>query len=104
MWLLSGRCGERCWGLAVVTGGVRAAFDAPPTQGYCEGGYVWHIEKGKFGKVPLDGLTWSWIGHSPGALHKGNVTWLVLADEKATAEQRAAFAKIAEGATRAGRG
>ena len=77
--------------------GCPCSFDAPPTQGYCEGGYVWHIEKGTFGKVALDGLTWSWIGHSPGPLHKGNVTWLVLADEKATPEQRAAFAKIAEG-------
>jgi len=58
---------------------------------------VWHIEKGTFGNVPLDGLSWSWIAHSPGPLHKGNVRFLVLADEKATAAQRAAFAKIAEG-------
>ena len=77
--------------------GCPCSFDAPPTQGFCEGGYVWHIEKGKFGNVPLDGLSWSWVGHSPGPLHKGNVTWLVLADEKATPEQRAALAKIAEG-------
>ena len=62
--------------------GCPCSFDAPPTQGYCEGGYVWHIEKGTFGNVPLDGLSWSWIAHSPGPLHKGNVRFLVLADEK----------------------
>jgi hypothetical protein len=45
----------------------------------------------------LDGLSWSWIAHSPGPLHKGNVTFLVLADERATPEQRQAFAKIGEG-------
>jgi len=77
--------------------GCPCSFDAPPTQGYCEGGYVWHIEKGNFGKVSLDGLTWSWIAHSPGPLHKGNVRFLVLADERATPEQRQALATIGEG-------
>ena len=77
--------------------GCPCSFDAPPTRGFCEGAYVWHIEKGKFGNVPLDGLSWSWVAHSPGPLHQGNVTWMVLADEKATPEQRNAFAKIAEG-------
>ena len=47
--------------------------------------------------MPLAGLAWAWAGHAPGPLHEGNVTWLVLADEKATAEQRRALAKIAEG-------
>lgn len=77
--------------------GCPCSFDAPPTRGFCEGGYVWHIERGNFGDVPLEGLTWSWVGHSPGPLHKGNVTFAVLADEKATPEQRKALAKIAEG-------
>lgn len=77
--------------------GCPCSFDAPPTRGFCEGAYVWHITTGKFGDTPLDGLSWSWIAHSPGPLHQGNVTWVVLADENATPEQRQAFAKIAEG-------
>jgi hypothetical protein len=77
--------------------GCPCSFDAPPTRGFCEGGYVWQIDKGNFGEVPLTGLAWAWIGHSPGPLHEGNVTWVVLADEKATAEQRRALATIAEG-------
>lgn len=77
--------------------GCPCSFDAPPTQGFCEGAYAWHIEKGMFGNVPLDGLGWSWYAHSPGPLHKGNVTMAVLADERATPQQRMAFAKIAEG-------
>ena len=58
---------------------------------------MWHIEKGSFGEVPLAGLTWAWVGHSPGPLHEGNVTWQVLTDEKASAAQRDALAKIGEG-------
>jgi len=77
--------------------GCPCSFDARPTRGFCEGVYVWHIEKGNFGRAPLAGLAWAWVGHSPGPLHEGNVTWLVFADEKATAEQRHALAKIGEG-------
>jgi hypothetical protein len=39
----------------------------------------------------------AWLAHSPAALHKGNVTGLTLIDEKATATQRSALAKLAEG-------
>ena len=29
--------------------GCPCSFDAPPTRGFCEGGYVWHIDTGNFG-------------------------------------------------------
>jgi hypothetical protein len=29
--------------------GCPCSFNAPPTHGKCEGGYLWHIEEGKFG-------------------------------------------------------
>lgn len=77
--------------------GCPCSFDAPPTQGYCEGGYIWHIEKGNFGSVPLDGLNWTWLAHSPGPIHKGNVTRLILVDERASPEQRKALARLGEG-------
>ena len=32
--------------------GCPCSFDAPPTQGKCEGGYVWNITEGRFGEVP----------------------------------------------------
>ena len=37
------------------------------------------------------------VGHSPGPLHEGNVTALVLADEKANAGQRRALEILGEG-------
>ncbi len=77
--------------------GCPCSFDAPPTQGFCEGGYVWHIKKGKFGKVALDNLSVSWFGHAPAALHKGNVTALLIIDEKADPAQRKALTILTDG-------
>ena len=77
--------------------GCPCSFDAPPTQGFCEGTYLWHVEDGFFGDVPLAGVNWAWSGHAPGAMHLGNVTALLLIDEKADARQRQALNTIAEG-------
>jgi len=77
--------------------GCPCSFDAPPTQGFCDGGYLWHVNEGRFGSVPLDGLSFAWLGHSPGPLHKGDVTWLVVADQKASPAQRNALAALAKG-------
>ena len=77
--------------------GCPCSFDAPPTRGFCEGTYAWHIERGRFGDVSLDGLSWAWVAKSPGPLHQGNVIGTTLTDERATAAQRAALETISEG-------
>jgi hypothetical protein len=56
-----------------------------------------HITEGHFGDIPLAGVSMSWLAHSPGPLHKGNVTGLTIIDEKATGSQREALARLAEG-------
>ncbi|MBI3327564.1 MAG: DUF1326 domain-containing protein [Nitrospinae bacterium] len=71
--------------------GCPCNFEAPPTKGFCEGGGIWHIEQGRYGGVQLDGLRVGGFAHSPAALHLGNVTLLVLIDERADARQRAAI-------------
>jgi len=71
--------------------GCPCSFDARPTQGFCDGAYLWHVDKGDFGDVPLEGLSFAWIGKAPGPMHEGNVNWLVLVDEKANAVQREAL-------------
>jgi len=58
---------------------------------------VWQITEGRFGDVPLAGLSMCWLAHSPAALHKGNVTGLTLIDEKANSAQRAALTTLSEG-------
>ncbi|HUF52785.1 MAG TPA: DUF1326 domain-containing protein [Dehalococcoidia bacterium] len=77
--------------------GCPCNFDAPPTNGWCHGGYAFHINDGSFGDVSLDGLTVGFFANSPAALHLGNVTGYLLVDEKATDDQRAALAKIVGG-------
>lgn len=77
--------------------GCPCNFDAPPSNGWCEGGYGFHITDGNINDVKLDGLTIGAYAHSPQALHLGNVTMLLLIDEKATAEQRDALQSVADG-------
>lgn len=54
--------------------GCPCTFNAPPTYGRCEGAYILHFNEGRFGEVPLDGLTMSFFAHAPAALHLGNLT------------------------------
>jgi len=74
--------------------GCPCNFDAPPTKGWCEGGYAFHINEGSYQETKLDGLTIGFYAHSPAAMHLGNVTGYLLIDEKATPEQRAALGRI----------
>jgi hypothetical protein len=71
--------------------GCPCNFEAPPTRGFCEGGGVWQIDQGHYGGVKLDGLRIGLSAHSPAALHLGNVTLVMLVDERADARQRQAI-------------
>jgi hypothetical protein len=75
--------------------GCPCNFDAPPTYGHCEGVYTWHVEEGRYGDVSLDGVNFGWGGRSPGALHEGHGTAVVVIDEAAGPEQRSAVETIA---------
>jgi hypothetical protein len=71
--------------------GCPCNFDAPPSYGYCDGVYVWSVRHGCYGDTSLDGLVFAWAAHSPGPLHEGNLTAVLLVDEPASEEQRAAL-------------
>src|SRR2546425_329242 len=71
--------------------GCPCNFEAPPTKGFCEGGYLWHVQEGTYEQVALHGLNFAWYAHSPGPLHLGNLTSLYLVDERATPAQRQAI-------------
>ena len=74
--------------------GCPCNFEASPTNGWCEGGYLWHVEEGAYGRVQLDGLNFAFCGHSPGPLHLGNLTSLYLVDQEANARQRRALEEM----------
>jgi hypothetical protein len=77
--------------------GCPCEFQAPPTQGFCEGIGAYHIRQGHYGDVSLDGLGWAFVVHFPGAMHEGNGTGVIFIDERASAQQREALLKITSG-------
>jgi hypothetical protein len=68
-----------------------------PTKGECTVLVAWHIDKGNFGSMSLDGLNTVLAAHSPG--HMLQVKWKVALylDERATGEQRDALSRIFAG-------
>ena len=78
--------------------GCPCEFQAPPTQGDCDGLGAWRINHGNYGDVSLDGLGLGFGLHSPGPLHEGNITLALFVDEKANQQQRDALVTIASGA------
>ncbi len=77
--------------------GCPCNFDARPTQGYCDGGYTWHIDEGSFGDVTLDGLNLGLHAHAPGPVHEGHLTTQFIVDEKANGQQREALLTLLKG-------
>jgi hypothetical protein len=77
--------------------GCPCNFNALPSHGKCEGGWTWHVDEGRYGDVPLDGLNFSVYVNWPGAIHEGNGEAVVLVDEQANDAQREAIATLVGG-------
>ncbi|MDQ2944322.1 MAG: DUF1326 domain-containing protein [Candidatus Dormibacteraeota bacterium] len=52
--------------------GCPCNFNALPTNGHCEGGWIWHVKDGRYGNTDLGGLTFSIDADWPKAIHEGN--------------------------------
>ena len=46
---------------------IYTRMEAMPTHTVCSVAMLYHIEKGRFGKVPLDGLSFAYIAQTPAA-------------------------------------
>lgn len=77
--------------------GCPCNFNAPPTSGDCEGGWVWRIDKGRYGDVELDGLTLAVFADWPKAIHEGGGKAVALYDERADERQREALVALLRG-------
>lgn len=77
--------------------GCPCNFNAPPSHGNCDGQWLWHVEKGSFGDVSLDGLTWTVTAKWPKAIHEGGGRAMCFYDESASEEQRAAIEALVGG-------
>jgi len=77
--------------------GCPCQFNGLPTQGHCRALCFVQVDKGRFGKVPLDGLRWGILAAWPNAIHLGNGKFQSIIDERASPEQRSALEAISQG-------
>jgi hypothetical protein len=64
----------------------------------CNVALIFHIDKGSYGKVALDGLNVAVVVHTPGIMGEGNWTLAAYIDERADEQQTAALGAIFGGA------
>lgn len=74
--------------------GCPCNFNAPPTYGDCEGGWIWHVETGHYGQVDLGGARFSLFADWPGAIHEGGGRAVAYFDERLEENQRAALEEL----------
>ena len=77
--------------------GCPCNFNGLPTTGKCEGNWNWHIEDGRYGDVPLSGLTFGVAVNWPRAIHEGNGEAMIVIDENADERQRRAITTLISG-------
>ena len=95
-WTISGDYFEAC-NCDSVCPCPTSGLAARPTQGHCDAGLVFHVERGSHGTIQLDGLSFAVLLHTPGPMIAGNWTVGVIVDERATVEQREALGAIGSG-------
>jgi hypothetical protein len=71
---------------------------AQPTAGACEVPLAFHIERGSYGDVSLDGLNAVVALRTPGVMGAGNASVALYLDERADERQREALQAIFSGA------
>ena len=93
-WQASGQYYETC-SCDFVCPCILGQMAVRPSKGSCTFAMAMQIERGSYGAVRLDGLGFIVLGLSPEEMGKGNWSVGLIADERATAEQRDAITAIA---------
>lgn len=96
-WQISGDYFETC-SCSFVCPCVPSNLSAMPTQGSCTVGFAFHIDRGHYGSVQLDGLNFALIGFTPGVMGEP-ASWQVglILDERSDDKQGEAVTAIASG-------
>jgi hypothetical protein len=99
-WQLSGDYFENCNCNVVCPCLVspNAPLTSRPSQGVCDVALFFHVDKGSYDNVSLDGLNVAVIAHTPGPMGEGNWTIAAYIDERANDQQTAALGAIFGGA------
>lgn len=95
-WQVSGQYYETC-SCDFVCPCVPGGMTVSPTKGSCTFAMAFKVDRGTYGTVPLDDLGFIVLGYTPEAMAKGNWSVGLIADERATAEQRDAITAVASG-------
>jgi hypothetical protein len=77
--------------------GCPCNFNARPSRGHCEGGWIWMVDEGHVGDVRLDGMGLALFADWPGAIHEGGGRAACYLDERADATQREALTRMLRG-------
>ena len=77
--------------------GCACNFSGFPNYRRCEALVGYHIRRGNYGNVRLDGVDFIYAASWPRAIHEGNGTMRVYIADRASDEQRSAIAEIAYG-------
>ena len=96
-WQVSGEYYETCscdFVCPCLPGGLMVR----PSKGSCTFAMAFAVDRGAYGTVSLDGLGFIVLGRTPEEMGKGNWSVGLIADERASAEQRDAITAIASGA------
>ena len=96
-WKVNGQYYETC-NCDFICPCVPGQMAVSPTKGSCSFVMAFQIARGSYGDVRLDGLGFIVLGYTPEEMGKGNWSVGLIADERASAEQRDAITAIASGA------
>ncbi len=89
-WKLNGTYFETC-NCAVA---CPCVFLSTPTEGTCTVLVAWHIARGHYGDIPLDGLNVALAVYAPGNMIQGKWTAAAYFDDRADEEQNGALHAI----------
>ena len=95
-WNITGQYCETC-SCDFVCPCILGQMAARPSKGSCTFAMTMQIEHGRYGNVPLDGITFIVLGYTPEEMGKGNWSVGLVVDDRASAEQRDAVTAIAGG-------
>lgn len=77
--------------------GCPCNFNARPSKGFCQGGWIWKFDKGEVDGVDVSGLGAAVFAAWPGAIHDGGGQATCYVDDRASETQRAALARMLRG-------
>ena len=96
-WTISGQYYETC-SCDFLCPCLPGQLTVRPSKGSCTFAMAFQVDRGSYGAVSLDGLGFIILGFTPEAMATGNWSVGIVADERASVEQRDAITAIASGA------